>query len=90
MALNQADPPQRQLPAEAVKPCGLYILPSKGALAGSDLEIAYIIRGAQVVKCDSARGLAVLVHEGEHADELEWKRARIKRNCPWWRIFGCN
>ncbi|MDB5476474.1 MAG: hypothetical protein JWP49_1985 [Phenylobacterium sp.] len=52
------------MPAEASRPCSLYVLPVKPSQA--DLEIGYATRGAQVVTCDAARRLAVQTHEAEH------------------------
>jgi hypothetical protein len=60
------------MPAEAARPCSLYVLPSKPTEA--DLEIGYATRGAQIVTCDAARRLAVQTHEAEHA--LEERTAR--------------
>ena len=53
------------MPAEAARPCSLYVLPRAPTLA--DLEIGYATRGAQLVACDAARDLAVRTHAGEHA-----------------------
>ena len=57
------------MPAEAARPCGLYLLPPKPTQA--DLEIGYATRGAQIVACDAARRLAVQTHEAEHELEAE-------------------
>ena len=89
VARNQADPPQRQMPASVQAPCPLYVLPSRGPVANADLDSAYTIRGAQVVSCNAERQIAVAVHEGEHADEAEWRQARVKRNCVWWKFGRC-
>src|SRR4051794_21346982 len=59
--------PRVEMPAEATKPCGLYLLPP--APTQADLEIGYATRGAQVVACDAARALAVQTHAAEHALE---------------------
>jgi hypothetical protein len=56
------------MPAEAARPCSLYLLPQKPTQA--DLEIGYATRGAQIVACDAARRLAVQTHEAEHALEV--------------------
>lgn len=77
------------MPASVKEPCALYVLPAKGAVVSADLDTAYTIRGAQVVACNAERKIAVSVHEGEHADEAEWRAARIKRNCPWWKFGRC-
>jgi len=77
------------MPASAKAPCPLYTLPATGTVVSADLDSAYTIRGAQVVSCNAERQIAVAVHEGEHADEAEWREARVKRNCPWWRFGTC-
>jgi hypothetical protein len=59
--------PRIDMPAEAARPCSLYVLPAKPTQA--DLEVGYATRGAQVVACDAARRLAVQTHEAEHALE---------------------
>jgi hypothetical protein len=59
--------PQIETPAEAKRPCSLYVLPEMPTEA--DLEIGYATRGAQLVACDAARRLAVQTHEAEHALE---------------------
>jgi uncharacterized lipoprotein YajG len=61
--------PQIATPAEAARPCSLYILPADPTQA--DLEVGYVTRGAALVACDAARRLAVQTHEAEH--ELEAK-----------------
>jgi hypothetical protein len=53
------------MPAEAGRPCSLYVLSAQPTQA--DLEIGYATRGAQIVACDAARRLAVQTHEAEHA-----------------------
>ena len=62
--------PQIAMPAEARRPCGLYVLPTTPTVA--DLELGYAQRGAQILACDAARRLAVETHDAEHA--LETKR----------------
>jgi hypothetical protein len=52
------------MPAEAARPCSLYLLPARPTQA--DLEIGYVTRGAQILACDGARKLAVDTHEAEH------------------------
>jgi hypothetical protein len=59
--------PRLEMPAEAARPCSLYVLPDKPTEA--DLEIGYATRGAQIVACDAARRLAVQTHEAEHTLE---------------------
>ena len=56
--------PQVEMPAEAERPCAIYLLPM--APTQADLEIGYVTRGAQIVACDAARALAVRTHEAEH------------------------
>lgn len=58
------------MPAEAARPCSLYVLPVQPTQA--DLEIGYATRGSQIVACDAARALAVQTHQAEHglADQL--------------------
>ena len=57
--------PRVETPAEAARPCAIYLLPM--APTQADLEIGYVTRGAQIVACDAARALAVQTHEAEHA-----------------------
>jgi hypothetical protein len=52
------------MPAEASRPCALYLLPQSATQ--SDLETGFAQRGAQIVACDAARSLAVQTHEAEH------------------------
>lgn len=59
--------PRIATPAEAARPCALYVLPE--APTHADLEIGYATRGAQIVACDAARRLAVQTHDAEHALE---------------------
>lgn len=87
---EEAKPPQRQLPATAQEPCELYVLPKTPAtLTLADLEIAYVVRGSELVVCNAKRELAVKTHEQEHADELAWRDERAKRNCPWYKFGTC-
>ncbi|WP_309607139.1 hypothetical protein [Phenylobacterium sp.] len=53
-----------ETPAEAQRPCAIYLLPT--APTQADLEIGYVTRGAQIVACNAARALAVGTHEAEH------------------------
>jgi hypothetical protein len=55
------------MPAEAARPCSLYVLPEHPSMA--DLEAGYATRGAQILACDAARRLAVDTHAAEHALE---------------------
>ena len=68
--------PRVEMPAEAARPCAIYLLPQ--APSESDLEIGFATRGAQIVACDAARGLAVQTHAAEHAleDRLKPKSSR--------------
>jgi len=52
------------MPAEALRPCALFLLPQGATI--KDLEIGFATRGAQVVACNAARDLAVQTHEAEH------------------------
>ncbi|RAK54898.1 hypothetical protein [Phenylobacterium soli] len=65
------------MPAEAARPCSLYILPAKPTMA--DLEAGFARRGAQVVACDAERRLAVQTHEAEHELEAQFLTRRTKR-----------
>ena len=56
--------PRVETPAEAERPCAIYLLPT--APTQADLEIGYVTRGAQIVACDAARALAVGTHAAEH------------------------
>lgn len=67
----------------------MYTLPSQGTPTLGDLNAGYIIRGAQIFGCAVMKDLAVETHDKEHADELAWKTARVKRNCPWWKFGFC-
>jgi hypothetical protein len=59
--------PRVEMPAEALRPCAIYLLPAEPTQA--DLEIGYAERGAQIASCNAARNLAVQTHSAEH--ELE-------------------
>lgn len=67
--------PRVEIPAEAVRPCALHVLPERPTQA--DLEIGYATRGAQIVACDAARRLAVETHAAEH--DLEDQAAQFRR-----------
>lgn len=54
-----------EMPAEAVRPCSLYVLPEAPSVA--DLELGYATRGAQLVACNAARDLAVQTQRAERA-----------------------
>jgi hypothetical protein len=58
--------PVRLTPPEmATRPCDLHRLPEQATQA--DLEIGYVMRGAQIVACDTARRLAVETLKAERA-----------------------
>jgi hypothetical protein len=63
------------MPAEATRPCSLYVLPERPTHA--DLEAGFALRGAQLLGCDAARRLAVDTHQAEH--ELEDEAFRMSR-----------
>lgn len=77
--------PRIDMPAEARKSCGIYVLPDNPTR--SDLETGYNARGAQIVACDSARGLAVQTHDDEHALEDKADAERAARARPWWKLW---
>ena len=66
--------PRIEIPAEAARPCSLYVLPQ--APSQADLEIGYATRGAQILACDAARRLAVQTLEAEHALEEKLRGRR--------------
>ena len=57
--------PLVEMPAEALRPCSLYVLPA--APKTSDLEIGYAVRGSQLAACELARNLAVQTFLAEFA-----------------------
>jgi hypothetical protein len=61
-----------------MRPCALAKLPETPGLA--DLEAAYLLRGAQIVACDSARRLAVETLIAERAMQDRWIGAGQGRN----------
>lgn len=63
--ISTVAPPRLVLPEVAAAPCALAILPD--APTWSDLEAAYMRRGAQIVACDAARRLAVETLAAERA-----------------------
>ena len=63
--ISRVAPPRLELPEAARRPCALATLPSEPTRA--DLEIAYAMRGAQIVSCDGARRLAVNAFDAERA-----------------------
>lgn len=78
---STAAPPRLTLPATASRPCTLPRLP-----AGDDdplaLDKAYAARGAAIVACDQARGLAVGVLTDERAAIDAWVAERERRTKP--------
>lgn len=50
-------PPRLSVPLAAITPCELARLPDAPTL--TDLEVAYLLRGSQLVACDAARRLAI-------------------------------
>jgi len=74
--ISTAAPPRLVLAEAATRPCALANLPE--APVQADLEAAYLLRGAQIVACDSARRLAVetLMAEREMLDH--WKEAETQ------------
>ena len=78
--ISSVAPPRLEMPAQAARPCELYLLPAKPTEA--NLEIGYATRGAQLVACDGARRLAVETYETEH--RLQDRRAAT-RKVAWWR-----
>lgn len=85
-ASEGASPPRLVLPATAASPCALPRLPSAGEVTQGELEAAYIARGAAVVACEAARGLAVGTLEAERAAIDAWlaDRAERTRERRWW------
>lgn len=65
-------PPRLTLPDAATKSCALAVLPDNPTTA--DLDAAYMQRGAQVVTCDAARGLAIDTLTAERRLIDEWLR----------------
>ena len=76
-----AIPPRLELPPAAVRPCTLDRLPD--APTQGDLEIAYTARGAALVACEAARGLAVETLLAERALQDRWREAQTPRRRPW-------
>lgn len=80
-----APPPRLTLPQAATTPCLLERLPATPTQA--DLEVAYIERGARLVACDSARGLAVETLLAERALQDRWRREIEARPRPRFRLW---
>ena len=75
-----AEPPRLTLPRMATTPCVLERLPDTPTEA--DLEVAYIERGARLVACEEARGLAVETLLAERALQDRWRRETEARRRP--------
>lgn len=71
-----AIPPRLTLPAAATTPCRLDRLPEGPTRA--DLEAAYFARGAALVACDAARGLAVDTLLAERTLQDRWRTQAAK------------
>lgn len=84
---STAAAPQVGMPAEARRPCSFPTLGGGSFPTQSDLESAYTARGAALVACDGARGLAVQTHDDEHALEAKADAARAARARPWWKLW---
>lgn len=74
--------PRLGMPAQAERPCGLFVLPTKPTQG--DLEAGYAARGAQLVACDAARQLAVETHAAEHSLEDHVAAQRVEAARSWW------
>lgn len=82
---SPAAAPRIDVPADALRPCGLYTLPPRPTQA--DLEIGYSTRGAQLIACDAARAQAVQAHTREHELEDQAAAVREQRARPFWRVW---
>lgn len=69
--ISTVAPPRLVLPDAARAPCALATLPDRPT--ASDLDAAYLTRGAQLVACDAARRLAVETFEAERALVDRWR-----------------
>ncbi|HYC96648.1 hypothetical protein [Brevundimonas sp.] len=76
-----AVPPRLVLPQAAVRPCVLDRLPE--APTQSDLEVAYVARGAALVACETARELAVETLLAERALQDRWRDMETPRRRIW-------
>ena len=77
LPISTVAPPRLDLPEAATRPCALATLPEAPSLA--DLEAAYLLRGAQILACDSARRLAVEALGAERAMQDRWMVAEKGR-----------
>lgn len=82
-SLQPVAPPRLALPDAATQPCPLAVLPDRPTAA--DLDAAYLQRGAQVVSCDAARGLAVDTLQAERRLIDEWLKLEVRRRQGWLR-----
>lgn len=73
------------MPELAKRECVLYALPP-GATQ-FDLELGYLRRGAEIVKCDAARRLAVDTFQTQLDLAAKVAAQAADRARPWWR-FG--
>ena len=71
--ISTVAPPRLVLAEAATRPCALAVLPPAPSLA--DLEAGYLLRGAQILACDSARRLAVDALSAERAMQDRWREA---------------
>lgn len=78
-----AGPPRLTLPPAAIRPCVLDRLPD--APTESDLETAYVARGAALAACEAARQLAVETLRAERALQDRWRKADASRRSRLWR-----
>lgn len=72
--ISTVAPPRLVLSEAATRPCALATLPETPSLA--DLEVAYLLRGAQIVACDGARRLAVEALTAERLMQDRWMGAQ--------------
>lgn len=75
VTLSAAPPPRLEMPATAMRPCTLHLLPD--APTEADLDLGLAARGANLVACDAARSLAVQTWAAEH--ELQDRRLTQRR-----------
>jgi len=70
--ISTVAPPRLTLAEVATRPCALAVLPEHPSRA--DLDVAYAMRGAQIVSCDDARRLAVETLAAERELQDRWRR----------------
>lgn len=71
-------PPRREIPATARQACQIPPLP--GEISLPSLKLYAAAAAAEIIRCDITRGVAVDVHDGEHADEDAWLGRRVGAN----------